>query len=162
MTFEAFGRPFLKKVLLAASAAVLLPWAAAASEAGTSGPGNAPAGAHAPSVPSAAVNGVVVTWSLANGRFESPAPEQAAELVRELQRLLAGGLADRVGLESGAPVAKRTASGLLKARVPAALLDLAVVRVGAGGSFAPSCTQAPGGTLQTLSEAPAATQPAER
>lgn len=162
MILEASGHPLLRRTLLAASVALLVPWAAAASDAGPARPEAPPADSAAPLTSGAATNGVIVTWSSASRRFETPAPEQAAALVQELQRLLAGGLADRLGLAAGATTVKRTEAGLLKARVPAALIDLSVVHVEPDGTFAGSCTQGPAGALRSLSQAPAPAGPEER
>ena len=156
-------RPLVSRALLAALATGLLALssvgaAAAASDAEPATPEPARA-ASTRSGGGAAATGVVITWRSADRRFEAAEPEQAAALVQELQRLLAGGLAERLHLASGPTLAQRTAGGLVKARMPAELINLSVVRVDDDGAFAGTCSQGPAGALHTLSQAPAPARP---
>lgn len=80
----------------------------------------------------ASAGGAVVSWHAAEGRFQPAAPEQAAALARELDRLLAEGLAERLGLASGPVTVRRAEDGILRARVPARLLSFSLV--GGGGA----------------------------
>lgn len=108
---------FVPRTLSAALAAVLLAAPpAAAADAPEDG---------------ASAGGAVVSWHAAESRFEPAAPAQAAALVRELEGLLADGLAEHLGLASGPVTVRRAEDGLLRARVPARLLSLSLV--GAGG-----------------------------
>lgn len=161
MSTQPSVRPLVPRVLLAALAAGILvlssAGAAAASDAAPAAPDRPAARAGG----AAAASGVVINWKPAEKRFEAAEPEQAAALVQELQQLLAGGLAERLHLASGPTLARRTEGGLLKARFPAELINLSVVRVEDDGAFAGTCSQGPAGALHTLSQAPAPARPEE-
>ncbi|HSL83698.1 MAG TPA: PA domain-containing protein [Thermoanaerobaculia bacterium] len=102
--------PVVPRTLLAALAAALLA-APPATAGGVPGEG-------------ASAGGAAVTGHAAEGRFEPAAPEAAAALAAELRRLLADGLAERLGLASGPVTVRRSEDGLLRARVPARILSL--------------------------------------
>ena len=100
----------------------------------------APAAA-ADKAPAAATNGVVIHWNSASQQFEAPSAEQTARLWAELQSRLSGEVASKAGLASGPVSTEKLPNGMTRARLPLDLLNLSVVRVGADGSFAESCTQ---------------------
>ena len=154
-------RALVPRVLLAALAAGLLVLSSAAAASASDAAPAAPERAADRAGGGAVASGVVINWQPAEKRFEAAEPEQAAALVQELQRLLAGGLAERLHLASGPTLAQRTAGGLVKARMPAELINLSVVRVDDDGAFAGTCAQGPAGALHTLSQAPAPARPEE-
>ncbi len=107
-----------------------------------------------------AANGVVIIWNRASQRYEVPADQQAADLARELQDVLAGSdSAQRAGLAEKTQV-EVLPNGLARARTPVGFLSLSVLRP-AGEGFAPVCAQGPQGALRALAT-PAAGTPAER
>ncbi len=109
----------------------------------------------------AAAHGVVITWNESAKRFESPAAEQASELARELRSLLAGETGRRAGLAEKVEV-EVLPNGLARARVPASLMNLSVIRPAGGGTFAPVCSQGPDEARQDLMTPYLGSGPVER
>ena len=131
-----------------------------------SGPAAAPQTAHSQATQAqlrspAASHGVVITWNEAANRFESPAADQAAELARQLRSVLAGEAGHRAGLAEKVQV-EVLPSGLARARVPASLLDLSVIRPAGDGTFAPVCSQGPVEARQVLAAPFSGSGPVER
>ncbi len=145
-------------ILGVAGLLVALPQPAAAGE--TAGAASPTVHSRATQAPSA-TDGVVITWNESAKRFEAPEAARAAELARELRSLLAGDTGRRAGLAEKV-VVEVLPNGLARARIPASLLDLSVIRPTGDGTFVPVCSQGPDGARRALAATVVASGPVEK